>query len=78
MKQEKQFTIQHGIDVQNDHLEEYKTILNDETYNALVAFAIKDNDKAKDGYDICRGYQLSNFINNLAIQNVRNKQATAL
>lgn len=75
MKQENGFTIQHGIDVQNDQLEEYRTILNDETYNALVAFAIKDNDKALGGFDICRGTDLNNFISNLAIQNVRNKKS---
>jgi hypothetical protein len=75
MKQENGFTIQHGIDVQNDHLEEYRTILNDETYEALVAFAVKDNDKALGGYDICRGHDLTCFINNLAIQNVRNKKS---
>jgi hypothetical protein len=75
MKQEKEFTIQHGIDVQNDQLEEYRTILNDATYEALVAFAIKDNDKALNGYDICRGHEFTCFINNLAIQNVRNKES---
>lgn len=75
MKQEDEFTIEHGIAVQNDQLEEYRTILNDETYEALVAFAIKDNDKANDGYDICRGYELTRFINNLAMQNVRNKES---
>jgi len=75
MKQENGFTIEHGIAVQNDQLEEYRTILNDETYEALVAFAIKDNDKALNGYDICRGYELTRFINNLAMQNVRNKES---
>jgi hypothetical protein len=73
MRQERPFTVELGIGVQNDQLEEYKTILNNETYEALVAFAIKDNDKARDGFDICRGHDLTNFINNLAIQNVRNK-----
>jgi hypothetical protein len=73
MRQERPFTVELGIEVQNDHLEEYKTILNSKTYKALVKFATKDNHKAKDGYQICRGNDLTCFINNLAIQNVRNK-----
>jgi hypothetical protein len=71
------FTIEHGIKVQQAQLNEWKTVLTPEAYAALEEYAIRDNDKAVDGYDICRGTSLSSFIQQYAI-NVAHNYKTSL
>lgn len=61
------FTIEQGIKVQQAHLNEWKAILTPEAYAALEAYATRDNNKAVDGYDICRGEALRNFLQQYAI-----------
>ena len=61
------FTVEQGIKVQQTHLNEWKTILTPEAYVALEEYATRDNDKAVDGLDICRGEALRNFIQQYAI-----------
>lgn len=58
------FTAQEGIEVQRQHLEEWKQLLKPEVYEDLEKWAIKDNDNAETGYDIPRGTDLSHYINN--------------
>jgi hypothetical protein len=66
MKNENGFSVEHGIAVQREQLNEWKTILKDEVYKVLEEYATKDNDKAMNGYDICRGTSLDNFMSNYA------------
>lgn len=66
MKNENGFSVEHGIAVQREQLNEWKTILKDEVYKVLEQYATKDNDKAMNGYDICRGTSLDNFMSNYA------------
>ena len=61
-----EFTVEQGIAVQREHLAEWKTILKSKAYKALEQYATKDNDKAMNGYDICRGTSLDNFMANYA------------
>ena len=60
----KAFTVEDGIEVQNQHLSKWKTVLITEAYDALEEYAKRNNDKAKDGYDICRGVSLDGYVNN--------------
>ena len=60
----KTFTIEDGIEIQTQHLSQWKTILINEAYEALEEYAKRNNDKAKTGYDICRGSELNNYISN--------------
>ena len=60
----KAFTVEDGIEVQQQHLSQWKTILIAEVYDALEEYVTRDNDKARDGYDIRRGYDLDFYINN--------------
>ena len=62
-----EFTVEQGIKVQQAHLNEWKTILTPDAYAALEEYATRDNDKAVDGYDICRGEALRNFLQQYAI-----------
>ena len=59
-----ELTIEEGIKIQSKHLEEWKTILIPEVYEALSEYATRDNHQAKSGYDICRGSRLDNYIGN--------------
>jgi hypothetical protein len=59
-----EFTVQDGITIQTNQLNKWKTILIPEVYEALEEYAKRNNDKAKTGYDICRGGDLDNYIGN--------------
>ena len=61
------FTVKQGIKIQQQHLAEWKCILQPEAYDALVEYATKDNSKAVDGHGICRGTDLGTFIQGYAI-----------
>ena len=71
------FTVEQGIKVQQAHLNEWKTILTPEAYAALEEYATRDNDEAVDGYNICRGEALRNFLQQYAI-NVAYNYETSL
>jgi len=62
-----EFTVEQGIKVQQAHLNEWKTILTPDAYAALEEYATRDNDKASNGQDICRGAALSSFVQQYAI-----------
>jgi hypothetical protein len=72
-----EFTVEQGISIQRAHLNEWKTVLTPEAYVALEEYATRDNDKAVDGLDICRGEALRNFIQQYAI-NVAYNYKTSL
>ncbi len=65
------FSRDDGLKVQTDQLRQWRAVLNDTAYNALVQWVEEQNKKLpKDanGYDVTRGTDLNNFIGNLAIQ----------
>ena len=59
-----EFTVEEGIMIQNEQLAQWKTVLIDEVYAALEEYATRNNHKAKCGYDICRGSDMSSYIGN--------------
>jgi hypothetical protein len=60
----KKLTVGEGIRIQQAQLSEWKTILYPETYTALEEYATRNNATAKNGYDICRGETLRDFVYN--------------
>ena len=60
----KEFTVEEGIEYQNNQLKGWKSILKDEVYEALEEYAKRTNHEAKTGYDIRRGVDLDNYIGN--------------
>ena len=57
------FTVQSGIEIQTLQLEGWKGVLKPEVFEALREYAIRTNDMARSGYDVCRGSALVNFVN---------------
>ncbi len=57
-------TIERGIEIQNEHLAQWKDKLIPEAYNDLELFAKEKNNLAKDGYQIRRGNDLTVFVCN--------------
>lgn len=55
-------SIQGGICIQQQHLAEWSRVLTAEAFAYLFREATKDNHKARDGYDICRGDSLLQII----------------
>jgi hypothetical protein len=60
----KGFTVEEGIEIQQQQLSQWKTILITEVYDALEEYATRNNGKAQSGFDICRGSELSSYIGN--------------
>lgn len=60
---QKTFTAQSGIEIQTRQLEGWKTVLKPDVFEALREYAIRTNDMARDGYDVCRGSSLAHFVN---------------
>lgn len=58
------FSVKDGIEIQTEQLKDWKKVLQPKVYKSLVKFATKDNSKAKTGYDICRGTDFTNYIEN--------------
>lgn len=62
--EERKFTVEDGIKIQTQHLEQWKSVLIPEVYSSLEEYAIRKNHEAKDGFDITRGQMLSSYISN--------------
>lgn len=60
----KSFTVADAVAIQARQLEEWKWKLNDRTYNALVVYITKDNEKASAPSHVKRGVDMDNFIHN--------------
>ena len=58
------FTTAEGIAIQTVQLNKWKKVLKPEVFEKLKAFAVKNNDNARNGFDITRGDDLNNFIVN--------------
>ena len=61
-----EFTFQHAYNVQLDNLVHWAKRLNTESYLLLLAAVIKRNSKVyKSPYDVCRGNDITNIVENL-------------
>jgi len=60
----REFTVEDGIKIQAEQLSHWKKILIPEVYAALEEYATRDNNKAKKGYEVCRGVRLDSYIGN--------------
>lgn len=66
------FSVKDGIEIQTEQLKDWKKVLQPKVYKSLVKFATKDNSKAKTGYDICRGTDFTNYIENYVDKEISN------
>jgi len=60
----KNFKPEAAIQIQTEQLNNWKKVLQPEVYEALHEYALRDNSKATDGYQICRGSSLSCYVEN--------------
>lgn len=58
------FTIEQGLQVQREHLNEWKQVLKEEVYNELETYCLNTNIEARTGSDIVRGSSLSTWVEN--------------
>jgi len=58
----KNLTVKEGIQIQRSQLDEWKRKLKSKVYSDLYNFATENNYKAKTGYDIIRGDDLTYYI----------------
>ena len=60
-------TVEGGIQIQQEHLQQWKTVLKPEVYDKLEKWATLTNNEARTGYEIRRGTDLSNYVQNLSL-----------
>ena len=60
-------TVEQGIKIQQEHLQQWKTVLKPEVYDKLEKWATLTNNEARTGYEIRRGTDLSNYVQNLSL-----------
>jgi hypothetical protein len=59
-----EFTVEQAIEIQKKHLDDWKKVLIPEVYLELHKYATRNNNTAVSGYNIIRGSDLSNFVQN--------------
>jgi hypothetical protein len=59
-----EFSVEDGIKIQRTQLNHWRSVLKEHVYNELERFATKNNHMVKTGYEICRGNDLSVFVQN--------------
>jgi hypothetical protein len=67
--EDKTFTISAGVQIQMQQLAQWETVLKPVVHAELVKWATKYNNdpKLKSGYNVTRGSDLSNFVQNYMI-----------
>lgn len=60
-----EFPVAAGLQLQIEHLTQWAKVLNANAFHHLYQQATKDNHKARNGYDICRGDQLREIVSRL-------------
>ena len=60
-------TVEQGIKIQQEHLQQWGTVLKQEVYDKLEKWATLTNNEARTGYEIRRGTDLSNYVQNLSL-----------
>jgi len=59
----KELTVERGIEIQTEQLIKWEKVLKPEIYSSLVKHVTKDNHKAVNGYQICRGSDMDIMVN---------------
>jgi hypothetical protein len=62
-----ELSVAKGIQIQQQHLAEWKIVLKEDVYMKLALWAMEGNCKAETGYDIRRGSDLSVWVRNYSI-----------
>ena len=57
-------SVEAGIKIQTEQLKEWKSVLKKSVYKDLKLWATSKNHEANDGFGICRGSDLDNYVNN--------------
>ena len=63
-------TIAKGIQIQQQHLSEWKRVLKEDVYEKLALWTMEKNLEANTGYDIRRGSDLSAWVQNYSIDKI--------
>jgi hypothetical protein len=68
------FTKEEGIEIQTNHLKEWRSVLSAPAFDRLERLVTADNEKAFDGFDIVRGDSIDMIVHNEVIPFFLNKQ----
>ena len=60
----KTLSIAEGIEIQKDQLTKWGLVLKKKVHKDLVLWATSRNHEAVNGYGICRGHDLDNYVSN--------------
>jgi hypothetical protein len=60
-------SVAKGIEIQQQHLSEWKRVLKKNVYRELALWTMEKNLEAKSGYDIRRGSDLSTWVRNYSM-----------
>jgi hypothetical protein len=63
-------TIEKGIQIQQQHLSEWKCVLKEDVYEKLALWTMEKNLEAKTGNDIRWGYDLISWVQNYSIDKI--------
>jgi len=63
-------TIAKGIQIQQQHLSEWKRVLKEDVYEKLALWTMETNLEANTGYEIRRGSDLSDWVQNYSIDKI--------
>jgi hypothetical protein len=66
-------TVEKGIQIQQEHLQQWGTVLKQEVYDKLEKWATLTNNEARTGYEIRRGTDLGNYVENLSLFGLSNE-----
>jgi len=61
-------SVTKGIEIQQQHLSEWKRVLKKNVYRELALWTMEKNLEAKTGYDIRRGSDLSTWVRNYSFR----------
>lgn len=68
MEARKNYTVEDGIAVQTENLRQWQGVLKPEVFERIKALATENNHTAATGYDICRGSDISDLVQNERIK----------
>ena len=65
-----ELSVAKGIQIQQQHLSEWKIVLKEDVYEKLALWTMETNLEANTGYDIRRGSDLSAWVQNYSIAKI--------
>jgi hypothetical protein len=65
-----ELSVAKGIQIQQQHLSEWKIVLKEDVYEKLALWTMEKNLEANTGYDIRRGSDLSAWVQNYSIDKI--------